>query len=224
LFGVIEISTVSYLLALVYYHHSIVSRQQHVISLLEDGQPHAFMHEVDKDIARCRGQRFRHCLQVNRVAGLCYLGHFQEAYDELRGISPDSLPRLFKVLYFNNLLIVLLCMDRRDEARALVARHGHVLTAATRHRKMEDALRGTRAIYDLVCGDHDAGRAALEQMVALPGRRFKPMRLYFLGLDDWRAGHAEAARRWLSEAAERAPQSFIPRAVEEMGLTPLPTA
>lgn len=194
-----------------------IARSRQVVSLLYDDKPQIFLEEIEKDIAECDNGMYRTCLLVNKSAGLYYVGRFEEAVSLLQSLAPERLPRVFKSVYYHNLLAPLLDLGRYDEARRLMEEHGRMLVPETKMKALNEAIRGSLALYQMHCGDRRAGYEALSELckhaTTDPGRAF---RLYHLGLADLQDGRPERAEASLLMAATLAPNSFVPREVERL--------
>jgi tetratricopeptide (TPR) repeat protein len=195
-----------------------VARSRQVVALLYDDQPERFLAEIEKDIAACGpGDVFRICLLVNKSAGLYYVGRFEEAVQLLRELPARRLPRIFQCVYYHNLLTSLLELRRFDEARRIMEENRRLLVPETRVKALNEAIRGSLALFELSCGDRRAGYEALASLARNattdPGRAF---RLFHLGVADLEQGKVEAARHALKMAESLAPNSFVPRAVRAL--------
>jgi tetratricopeptide (TPR) repeat protein len=193
-------------------------RQKQVINLLYEGHPDDFLREIDQDI-RVHGptSRLGRALVINKSAGLCYLGRFEEAADLLGSLDVRWLPGTFQSLHRNNYLMVLLHLQRWDDARRLVEQNPRLLSPTTRAQTVNTAMRGTLAIYDLFCGDRERGKRVLGELIKMPDHdHMRAFRLYYLGLALLQEGQYEEAYGHFRLAASLAPYSFLPREVERL--------
>lgn len=193
-------------------------RQKYVIGLLYDGKPDVFLEEIERDIqAAGANSRLGRAMVINKCAGLCYIGRFQEAADQLERLDLRWLPSTFRVLHRNNLLMVLLHQRRFDDARALYEANQRLLTTPTRVKHVNTAMRGTVAIYDLFCGDRARGKKVLGELLKCPDMdHMRAFRLFYLGLALLEEGRAEEANQHFQLARTLAPHSFIPREAERL--------
>lgn len=194
-------------------------RQRFVHNLLHDDQPERFLAEMEKDIEACgSNSRMRGLLVINKSAGFCYLGRFEEAAALLKNVDTRELPSTFQSLYCNNYLITLLQLRRFDEARKFVADNRRHLQPETRHRDVDNAMRGTLAIFELMCGDRERGKSELASLLKLPCRDYlRAWRLYSLGVALLEEGRREEAIDNLRLASSVAPpHCFIPNEVHRL--------
>lgn len=193
-------------------------RQKYVIGLLYEGHPEDFLREIDADIkTHGPNSRLGRALIINKSAGLCYLGRFEEAADLLNGMDVRWLPATFQSLHRNNLLMTLLHLRRYDEARALVESSRKLLSPNTRVPKVNTAMRGTMAIYDLFCDDRARGKQVLGELLKLPDHdHMRAFRLYYLGLALLEEGRYDEASGHFRLAATLAPYSFLPGEVARL--------
>lgn len=196
----------------------VVTRSRYVVGLLRDDRPDDFLREIDQDIAQAR-PRLRAMLEVNKSAGLCYVGRFEEALELLQGADMGRMPRQVRVLHANNLLMTLLHLNRLDEARRWHAQNQVLIESEVRHTELRSAVRGTLAIYEMLCGNRSKGEAELSELVKDSAPDYlRASRLYFLGRAQLEQGRRQEAEDCLRLAATLVPNSFVPAEFQRLGL------
>lgn len=196
---------------------SILDRMKPVISMLHAGDVDSFLKEIDKDIGKARGKRLKSTLMPNKAAGLAYKGQWDVAISLLNSIDQSALNQNGQILYYNNLLWLLLMAERFDKARKLLSEHPDVLASKTKDDQLNDALKGTLATYEFYLGDVNKSREIFADLLKPEQPTIvRAVRQYFLGMLDLKQGRAQEGTNNLDKAAELGKGTFIPDKVKEL--------
>lgn len=203
-------------------------RLQQINGLLESGRPHDFLREIDLELEKKHPGALLELLKLNRSAGLVYIGEFERALHELRGVSREVLGKgwfgrqrkFTDALYYNNLLYTLLCARHYDEAIALWCENAEKIVPRTGHHMLDHCLKGTVATYQYHCGDLSHARGTLEMLLQEPDipKLYKAHRLYYLGRIDLFQGRFQMGMERIEEAARLAPGGFLAEEPKRLSL------
>lgn len=184
---------------------------------LEKGEPAKFLQEIDRELQRTTHEPVRTLLQINRSAGLVYLGAFSEGLAVLHAVDRTHFKkwtgqarRLLTSLYYNNLLYTLLLDRRYDEARQVVAEAEGFLVPQPGAHQLDLCLQGTMAVYQYFCGNPAASRRTFQDLCTLNWPdQFKACNFYFLGRLELFEGNFEQGMANIERAARLAPKSYL---------------
>jgi len=167
----IEANTVLYLiLALVLpitaLELYLLIRRSYVIrGYLDQGDVNKFIEETDKEIKYAFGRHWRRYYQINKTAGLYYLGRFKEAIALLDTIEYKKLQKIYRCLFVNNRLANLLGLEQIDEAEKLIRDNEEFIKPSIYNRKFYYALQANLGIFKYLNGEREVGRYLLEESI-----------------------------------------------------------
>lgn len=192
-------------------------RLKRINAHLEKGEPARFLEEIDKELQRTTHEPVRTLLQINRSAGLVYLGAFTDGLAVLHAVDRTQFKkwhgqarRLLTSLYFNNLLYTLLLARRYEEARQVVAEAEGFLVPQAGGHQLDLCLQGTMAVYQYFCGNPTASRRTFEYLCTLDWPdQFKACNFYFLGRLELADGSFEQGMAHIERASRLAPKSYL---------------
>lgn len=141
---------------------SLIRRSYQVKAHLDRGDVKKFLAETEREIHYAAGQ-WKRCYQINKTAGLYYLGRFEEALDLLDMIEYRKLPKLYRALYINNRLANLLGARRIEEAQKLIESNEMVFQPTVQNRPIYYALQSNLGVFKYLKGERQTARYLLEE-------------------------------------------------------------
>ncbi|MGE0268095.1 MAG: hypothetical protein AB7S78_06550 [Candidatus Omnitrophota bacterium] len=159
----------------------MIRKSYQIRAYLDRGDVRKFLEETEKEI-NYTGGAWNRCYQINRTAGLYYLGRFEEAIKLLEVINPDKLPKLFRALYVNNYLANLLGAKRMNEAQKWIESNEKSFQPTRHNRAVFHALQSNLGIFKYLKGELQVARYLLEESLKPHSSRLaQAVAYYYLG-------------------------------------------
>lgn len=143
----------------------LIHRSYGIRGYLDQGDVERFIEATDKEIKFAFGRHWRRFYQINKTAGLYYLGRFEEAIALLDTIEYKKLQKIYRCLYVNNRLANLLGLERIEEAEELIRANEELIKSSTHNRKFYFALQANLGIFKYLKGEREVGRYLLEESI-----------------------------------------------------------
>jgi len=193
------------------------TRSVHTVKKLRKGDIEGFLKDIDEDIRESPNEKLTNALLVNKTAGLCYKGLFEEAMIILETVEPATLHASFKPVYYNNLTVVLLELGRFEDARKVFAENSGLFETATKNKDLNNAMRGTLAIYEYHLGDIELAEKIFKELTAENSDDIRAsVRYFYLGCIHMKKGLNRQAEEFFAKAAQLGADTYIPSRVDEI--------
>lgn len=195
-------------------------RLQKVVNLLTvDGDPAAFLEQIEPFYRNAKGPLMRSLLTLNKAAGLSYLGDWEQAYElhqSVDFVDAKQHPEL-EMLYVNNTLYTLLLLGRFPEAREFFLTHEKRLYPESKNREINLAAMGTLATYRYFFHSPTEAQNLYVRLLESDRPRIsQASNHYFLGRILLAAGRQDEAFTHLESAVELGPKTYLPEEVRAL--------
>lgn len=204
------------LLALLYVLHLLYSYfwTKRINNLLYS-DPNRFIRESIRSIKRNHFTGLKGPALINFSAGLTRVGLHQDAYDVLQLVNERKLNKLFKSLYYNNLICVFVNLDKIKEANNLFDLQKELLLGQ-KNKLLKTAIKDTEAALLFHNGNLRESRAIFESMLTLSSfDGAKTGQHYYLGRIDWAEGNRSNSVEHFRLAAALGKKSAIIAEIKE---------
>lgn len=187
----------------------LIRRSYQVKAHLDRGDVKKFLEDTEGEIKYAAGQ-WKRCYQINKTAGLYYLGRFEEAIDLLDTIEYRKLPKLYRALYINNRLANLLGAKRIEEAQKLIESNETVFQPTVQNRPIYHALQSNLGVYKYLKGERQTARYLLEESLKSHQNPLgQAMAYYYLGCIARDEGQPSIAQEHFLRAKELGKNIYI---------------
>lgn len=187
----------------------LIHRSYQVKAHLDRGDVKNFLEETEREIQYAAGQ-WKQCYQINKTAGLYYLGRFEEALDLLDMIEYRKLPKLYRALYINNRLANLLGAKRIEEAQKLIESNETVFQPTVQNRPIYYALQSNLGVYKYLKGERQTAKYLIEESLKSHQNPLgQAMAYYYLGCIARDDGQPPIAQEYFQKAKELGKNIYI---------------
>ncbi|MBM7613821.1 hypothetical protein [Alkaliphilus hydrothermalis] len=190
-FGVVII------LYLVIYFIPLLKRTKNLESKLAEGKDiKGYIAELDKMINKTKNKKYENFLMISKSSGLLALGKYREAANLLKLVDLGSLPNIYIVQYYNNLLYSQLMQENLNDAEALREASRKLLGKYEKQKSLKNSIKNTFATYEYYLGDLEKSQSMFEELLKDQNSilLYKIASHYFLGLIDLKKENKEQAK------------------------------
>jgi len=180
-FGVVVI------LYLVIYFIPLLKRTNKLEAKLAEGKDiKGYIADIDQMMNKTKNKKYENFLMINKSSGLLALGKYREAANLLKLVDLGSLPNIYIVQYYNNLLYSQLMQENLNDAEALREATKKLLGKYEKQKSLRNNIKNTLATYEYYLGDLDKSQSMFEELLkdqeVILLQRIASQ--YFLGLID----------------------------------------
>jgi len=175
------------ILYLVVYFIPLLKRTNKLEAKLAEGKDiKGYIADIDQMMNKTKNKKYENFLMINKSSGLLALGKFREAANLLKLVDLGSLPNIYIVQYYNNLLYSQLMQENLNDAEALREATKKLLGKYEKQKSLRNNIKNTLATYEYYLGDLDKSQSMFEELLknqeVILLQRIASQ--YFLGLID----------------------------------------
>lgn len=207
----------STLIYLIVYIITLNNSTKILKSLTQELDPDKYLEAINKKISKCKKEKNKEMLKVNKTAGLIEKGNFEEAIELLKTIDINNLSLPFKVAYEINMIAALYSSDKIKEANELYKEKENFFNELIlKHKQFTYPVMHLKVSYNYYTGNYNETKGLINELQKNKLSKASYINLeYILGLTEIREGNIEEGKRRLELLLKPTEKLYIHKVIEK---------